>query len=237
MSKVKTIEATEPVVDISSLSADQMKVLMKQLEEKQKLEQKQISEKRSQYKGNVHTQVSELFPMLQKTSATLTEVKKEVFSRLQGLIVEKAVVYDREEDQTSHSFTTKEGDITIIIGYNMIDGWDDTANTGMAKVHDYLKSLGKNKDSRMLVDGINKLLSKDSKGNLKASRVLQLKQMAEKSGSQAFIDAIQIITDAYRPVRSKEYVRCIYKEPTGESVTLPLSITDAPLPPVKEAEA
>lgn len=230
-------ETTTPAVpDISQLSGDQLKSLMKQLEEKQAAEKNEVLEKRKRYKENVHTNVGELFPLLQNASDALAKVKAAVFARLQALVVEKALIFDRKEDQTSHSFTTKEGDITIIIGYNMIDGWDDTANVGMGKVHDYLASLGKNKETRNLVQGINKLLSKDSKGNLKASRVLQLKQMAEQSGNQLFIDGVLIIEQAYRPVRSKEYVRCIYKDSTGASINMPLSITDAPLP-VKEAKA
>ena len=237
MSEVKSETPVQPV-DISQLSGDQVTALMKQLEQKQADEKKQVTEKRKQYKDNVHTQVSTLFPMLQHVSEVLGDVKKAVFTRLQELVVQKALIFDRKEDQTSHSFTTKEGDITIIIGYNMIDGWDDTAAVGMGKVHDYLASLGKNKDTRILVRAINKLLSKDSKGNLKASRVLQLKKMAEETGDKMFIDALQIITDAYRPVRSKEYVRCIYKDSaTGENVILPLSITDALLQPVKDAVA
>lgn len=216
-------------IDIKNLSPEDKKLLLQQLEEEQKTAQREITEKRNKYKENVERDVTELFPLLKSASETLAKVKQAVYNRLQKLVIEKAIVFEREEDQYSHSFSNKEGNITIIIGYNMIDGWDDTANTGMAKVNDYLKSLGKNKEARILVDSITKLLSKDSKGNLKASRVLQLKQIADKTENKEFIDAIQIIQDAYRPVRSKEYVRCLYKNEMGEQVILPLSITDAQL--------
>lgn len=216
-------------IDITKLSPEDKKLLMQQLEEEQKAAQKEITEKRNRYKENVERDVTELFPLLKSASETLAKVKHAVYTRLQQLVVEKALVFDREEDQSSHSFTNKDGTITIIIGYNIIDGWDDTANVGMGKVKDYLTSLGRNKEARTLVEGITKLLNKDSKGNLKASRVLQLKQIADKTENKEFIDAIQIIQDAYRPVRSKEYVRCIYKNESGESIILPLSITDAQL--------
>lgn len=221
-------EKTQPV-DLTALSPKQMKDLMKQLEQKQKEQQKETAEKRNAYKKNVDATVSHLFPLLQSASEALGKVKAAVFTQLDSLKKEKAEVYGKEEDQTSHSFTNSDGSITIIIGYNMIDGWDDTANTGMAKANEYLKSLGKDRESKMLVESITKLLSKDSKGNLKASRVLQLKQIAERTGNKNFIDAINIIHDAYRPTRSKEFVRCIYKNNTGEQLILPLSITDAAL--------
>lgn len=220
-------------IDISQLSAEDRKALLAELEQKQQQEKRETAEKRNNYKEAVDKEVTRLFPLLQKASEALAKVKITVYERLSDLVKQKADVFGSEEAQASHNFSTKDGNITIIIGYNIIDGWDDTANTGMEKVNAFLKSLGKTKESKILVESITKLLSKDSKGNLKASRILQLKKIADKTENKDFIDGIQIIQEAYRPVRSKEYVRCIYKGNNGEQVILPLSITDAALP-VKE---
>lgn len=223
-------------LSLSQLTAEQKNELKKELEAEQKLESKRVNEERKNYKTLVNDEVKRLFPALQDASKALSMVKEYVFDSLKTLIVMKSELYDREEDQTSHSFSTAEGEITIIIGYNMNDGWDDTVNTGVAKVTDYMQTLVHDKDSKDLVDTIMKLLSKDSKGNLKASRVLQLKQLADMRGDKTFIDAIQIIQDAYRPVRSKEFIRCDFKDNKGGKVNLPLSITDAPFPATETAE-
>jgi hypothetical protein len=222
-----TTEQKITPIDISALTPDQKKKLMQELEEQQIIEKALTRKKRATYKSTVDETVRELFPMLRKASELLAQCKTKVYRNMETLVAAKAELYEKETDQYSHSFTTSDGDITIIIGHNMIDGWDDTAETGIAKIYDYLNGLGKDRESKALSQGILKLLSKDSKGTLKASRVLQLKQMADETGVKTFIDAIQIIQDAYRPVRSKEFVRCEFKGEDGSKLILPLSITDA----------
>jgi hypothetical protein len=217
----------QETVSLDQLTAEQKQQLMQQLEQRQKEDGKRIAIERANYKKMVDEECSKTFPSLQQVSRLLTHVKRTCIDNFQTLIRLKAELYGKEEEQTSHSFTTKNGTITIIIGYNMIDAWDDTANTGIAKVNEYIRSLASDKKSKSLVDAILRLLAKDNKGNLKASRVLQLKQMAEKSDDSGFVDAVNIIQDAYRPVRSKEYIRCIYTGTQGEKMILPLSITDA----------
>ena len=214
-------------ITLDTLTPELKLQLKKEFEAEQKVEQQKLAAERSNYKKLVTESVNELFPVLRDASKKLSEAKKLVTDSLQTLVKMKAELYDKEENQTSHSFTSEDGSITITIGYNVNDGWDDTVNTGIAKVNDYLQSLATDRKGRNLVEGVMKLLAKDGKGNLKASRVLQLKQMADKSEDANFIDAIKIIQDAYRPVRTKDFVRCEYKLETGEKVLLPLNITDA----------
>lgn len=217
-------------IDLNSLTPEQKDALRKQFLEEEKARQTQYRDQRLTYKQMVSDEVTNMFPLLEKLSEQLAEAKKKVFDTLKTFISMKAELYDREEDQNRHSFSNQDGSITIEIGYNENDAWDDTVNVGIGKVNDYMQSLAKDKMSKDLVNMVMKLLSKDSKGNLKASRVIQLRQLADKNGDQALIDAIQIIQDAHRPVRSKEFVRCFYKKDNGEKAILPLSITDAELP-------
>ena len=100
-------------------------------------------------------------------------------------------------------------------------------DAGIAKVKEYISSLARDEQSKILVETVLKLLSKDSKGTLKASRVLQLQQMAEKSGNADFIEGVRIIRDAYRPIESKSYVRAEYKSDSGAWVSVPLGMTEA----------
>ncbi len=223
-------------ISLASLTPEQKKALMQELEEEQKIKNKKQAEERAKYKEMVDTSVRELFPSLKEASKMLALIKTKIISELQTLVKIKAELYDKEENQTSHTFSTSDGYITITIGYNILDGWDDTAETGIAKVNDYLQSLISDKKSKALVETIMKLLSKDSKGNLKASRVLQLKQIAEKSEDKSFIDAIQIIQEAYRPVRSRDYVRCEYKNDAGVKISLPLTITEVDKIEAEQAE-
>lgn len=223
-------------ITLDQLSPEARQALMLELKEAENKKAKETAEQRKNYKKLVDESVRELFPKLQDASAVISNVKKLCYDTLSTLVKMKSELYESKEDLYSHSFSTEDANITIIIGHNMLDGWDDTANTGIAKVNEFISGLGKDKKSRDMADALLKLLSKDSKGNLKASRVLQLKQWAEQTGDAGFIDAVQIIQDAYRPVRSKEFVRCVYKGNDGSKLILPLSITDAPINEAENAE-
>jgi hypothetical protein len=223
-----------PGFDISQLSDADKKLLRRQFEAESAARAKEVRESRALYKKMVNDEVLALYPELVAVSERLAVVKKKIFDTFKTFIDMKADLYDREDDQNRHSFSTMDAGITIDIGFNLNDSWDDTVNVGIGKVEDYMKTLVKDKMSKDLVGMVMKLLSKDSNGNLKASRVLQLRQLADESGNKNFIDAIQIIQDAHRPERTKEFVRCLYKSDKGEKMILPLSITDASLPSNKE---
>lgn len=212
---------------LDSLSPEQLEILSKQLEERKKAEADKVQQERATYKQMVDSTVNGLYPIIEEASKKLADVKQHVFEEFKTLIQMKAELYNRKEDQYSHTFSTTDGNITITIGRNVSDGWDDTVNTGIAKVNDFIQSMAKDENSKNLVNTVLRLLSKDKSGNLKASRVLQLKKMAEDVGDKNFIDAIKIIQDAYRPKPSQEYIKCTYTNEAGAKVILPLSISEA----------
>jgi hypothetical protein len=223
-------------VKLGDLTPQQRAVLKNELKKELQEKESQVKELRKGYKDQVNKTIPELFQKLKKSSELLATVKEQVYNNLQALVQMKSDVYDREQDQGSHSFTTDDG-TTIIIGNRSIDGWDDTVDVGIQKVTDYIQSLGKDANSKRLVKTVLQLLSKDKTGNLKASRVLQLKKLAEDIADAAFIDAIQIIQDAYRPNKTKQFVTCRYKDEVGKVIELPLSITDVDFKDKKKATA
>ena len=72
-----------------------------------------------------------------------------------------------------------------------------------------------------------KLLAKDQKGNLKASRIIQLRKIAEESGNDRFMEGVRIIEEAYRPAISKQYIRVEIKDANGMWKNIPLGMTEA----------
>ena len=90
-----------------------------------------------------------------------------------------------------------------------------------------INSFAQDDRSRLLVDAIMKLLSRDTKGNLKASRVMQLRKLAAESGNAELIDGVEIIEKAYRPQVSKTFVRAEYRDEYGKWVSVPLGMTEA----------
>lgn len=115
------------------------------------------------------------------------------------------------DEQFSFTFTSSDGLQRLRIGYNMNDNYLMQVEDGIKKVREYLQSLAKDEASGRLVDAVMSLLSRDGKGNLKASRVLKLSKMAEESGNETFKEGMSIIRDAYRPTPGKTYIRCQVK--------------------------
>lgn len=128
--------------------------------------------------------------------------------------------------QFSHTFTHSDGSKRIKIGMHITDAYRDTVEEGIEKVTNYIRSLADSERSSWLVDAVMKLLAKDNNGNLKASRVMQLRKLAEDAGSEEMIEGVRIIEESYLPSTSKMYVRVEIKDSNNAWVNIPLSVTD-----------
>lgn len=185
-------------------------------------------EEREAYRSLASTTVDELFPKLESTSSTLSRMKKLVYETFSQVVETKKEVMGVETaGQRSHSFLSSDGSKRVIIGYYQRDGWDETVEDGIAKVRDYISSLAGDEETRKLVDIILDLLSRDGKGNLKADKVLQLDKYAESIQDARFSEGVAIIKEAYRPVRTKDFVRAQVKNTMGGWDDLPLGMTEA----------
>ena len=191
-------------------------------------EAQRAKEEREAYRSLASTTVDELFPKLEEASTALTGLKREVYDAFARVIeTKKEVMGTQANDQRSHSFLSEDGKKRIIVGYYQRDGWDETVEDGIAKVRDYISSLAGDEETRKLVDIILDLLSRDGKGNLKADKVLQLDKYAESIQDARFSEGVAIIKEAYRPVRTKDFVRAQVKNAMGGWDDLPLGMTEA----------
>ena len=214
-------------INLSQLSAEQRREMLAQLKAQEEAEKRQREADISTYKALVSQTVEDNFPVLQAVSSELAAQKRSIRNAFATVVDLKSSLYGVKDGQRSHQFINSEGTRRITIGFNVIDNYDDTVDAGIAKVKEYISSLARDEQSKILVETVLKLLSKDSKGTLKASRVLQLQQMAEKSVNADFIEGVRIIRDAYRPIESKSYVRAEYKSDSGAWVSVPLGMTEA----------
>lgn len=185
-------------------------------------------EEREAYRSLAAITVDEFFPRLESTSNTLSKMKRLLYDSFSQVVETKREVMGVEtQGQRSHSFLSTDGTKRIIIGYYQRDGWDETVEDGIAKVRDYISSLAGDEETRKLVDIILDLLSRDGKGNLRADKVLQLDKYAESIKDARFSEGVAIIKEAYRPVRTKDFVRAQVKNAMGGWDDLPLGMTEA----------
>jgi len=183
---------------------------------------------RAAYKKIVSEVVPEAVVLLRKTSDDLTEVKAHIFNLFRDVLTLKASAFDIKDQQQTHTFSDAEYSITI--GYRVNDSWDDTCHSGVQKVNAFIKSLAKDADSAKLVNTIFRLLKKDAKGNLRASRVIELQKMADEFNSAEFKDGVDIILKSYKPSRSCWFIEAFYTSTAGVKTNIPLSISAAEFP-------
>lgn len=214
-------------MNLNELTPEQRAQLAKEALEAEKAKEKQKENDKQAYKELVSNKVDELFPTLEKISTRLGEAKKQVYEEFSTALSMKRELYKVKESQNSHAFMNAEGNRRITLGNNTIDNYDDTVDAGISIVKEYISSLAKDDNSRILVDTVMRLLAKDQKGTLKPSRVMQLRQMADKSGDSRFIEGVRTIEAAYKPIISKTYVRAEVKDENGTWRSIPLGMTEA----------
>lgn len=196
--------------------------------EKQKKEAaERRKQQRTDYAAMVDDEVRTTLPVLRELSEQIKTVKSTVFGNFDAILRMKSEVLGlTKDDQRSHTFTTSDSKFRLTLGVNTVDGYRDTVEDGIAMVKGYIQSLAKDETSKALVNAVLRLLSRDGQGNIKASRVLQLRKMAEETGDERFIEGVQIIEESYQPTETKKYIRAEYKNDKGAWVNIPLGMTD-----------
>lgn len=216
-------------MDITKMTAAERAALKAQLEAEERADSQKRQESIDAYKQMVDEFCQDVFGRLKRVSDQMRAEKERVFFAAELLIEQKEKLYNTKQDRHSNQFTTSDSKITVALGYRTNDGWDDTVNVGIAKVKEYLQSLAATEEGARAVGIIMKLLTKDKKGNLKASAMIQLEQEAAKLGDPLFIEGVQIIRDAYRPVDSCQFISVSFKDDNGVKHVLPLSLASMDL--------
>lgn len=214
-------------MNLNDLTPEQKRALKEQLVAEERAEKERTAMDREAYKQLVNETVSGMFTRLKEVSLLLVEEKANVFAKFEQIIDMKTTLYGIKPDQASHTFTSSDGLVSLKLGHRVIDSYDDTVNVGVAKVYAFIKTLAKDDNSAALVETVMNLLKRDDKGNLKASRVLELEKIAQKTGDESFLDGIRIIKESYQPVKTCQFVTVSFKDEEGKERFLPLSMSSA----------
>jgi len=212
-------------MDISKLSKEERAKLLNELAEQERAEKAQVEKEREAYKQLVDKTVEASVKKLQLLSAEMMRVKQEVFEEFGAVIKMKNELFRTKGDRKSDTFTTTDTNFRLTLGSRVNEGWDDTVESGIDMVKEYLATLAKDENSAALVDTVMSLLAKNNKGALKANKVLELKKLASKSGDAHFLEGIAIIEAAYRPVPSCQFIQVEIRGDKEGYETLPLSLS------------
>lgn len=186
-------------------------------------------ELRDTYAQLVDDEIDAATDMLTQLSTDMATIKETVMSNFRSVIDMKTETLglSKPQGQYTHTFTNSDSTRRITIGNYTIDSYRDTVEDGIKLVTTYIQSLARDQDSQALVKAVMQLLSRNSKGQIKASRVLQLRKIAEEVGDPQFARGVQIIQDSYQPEISRSFVRLEVKDPNTQTWTIvPLNISN-----------
>jgi len=195
-------------------------------EERRAAEEKARAD-REMYKQMVDDEIENSIPVLLTISENIKQSKQQVLENFKTILELKASLFKTvRDDQKSHTFTNSEGTRRITLGVYVTDGYRDTVEDGIAIVKEYIESLAKDEKTKALVSMVLRLLSRDAKGTLKASRIVQLRKVAEQTGDDRFLEGVRIIEESYQPEVSKQFIRAEQKDANGMWRTIPLGMTE-----------
>lgn len=183
-------------------------------------------QQREEYARLVDDEVAAAVAQLQDLSEQMTTIKKTIFDNFDTIIRMKREVMSlcKPDGQYTHTFTSSDSRCRITLGNRMVDDYRDTVEDGIAMVKDYITSLAKDEDSAQLVGLIMSLLERNKSGALQPSRVIRLRQLADKRQDPRLLEGVKIIEDSYQPYASSTFVQAEIKGATGW-MTIPLNIS------------
>ena len=184
---------------------------------------------REMYKQMVDEEIERSIPVLLGISEEIKESKQKVLDNFKTILEMKSDLFKTKvrDDQRSHTFTNSNGDKRITLGVYVTDGYRDTVEDGIAIVKEYIASLANDEKTQALVNMVFRLLSRDAKGTLKASRIVQLRKVAEDTGDARFLEGVRIIEESYQPEVSKQFIRAEVKDKNGMWKPIPLGMTES----------
>lgn len=184
---------------------------------------------REMYRQMVDEEIENSIPVLLGISEEIKESKQKVLDNFKAILAMKSDLFRTKvrNDQRSHTFTNSAGDKRITLGVYVTDGYRDTVEDGIAIVKEYIASLANDEKTQALVNMVFRLLSRDAKGTLKASRIVQLRKVAEDTGDARFLEGVRIIEESYQPEVSKQFIRAEMKDRNGMWRPIPLGMTES----------
>lgn len=212
-------------MDVKNMTAEERAQLKAQLAEEDRQEALRKQEQKDAYMQMKDQFLERNLEKLKALSDQMQALKKEIFDDAETLIKLKDELFHTKTDRQSNTFSHESGKYSISLGNRINEGWDDTCEQGIEKVKEFLHALAKDDNSAALVDTIMRLIAKNNKGMLKASKVLELEKLANRIQSAELTEGLTIIKNSYRPKPTCQFISVTMKDDNGNEKQLPLSLS------------
>lgn len=214
-------------VKVEMTAEEQARFAQFKAEEAKKAAAAKAKADRETYKQMVDDEVEAAIPILLELSCDIKTVKQKVIDNFRSVLAMKAELFKARTEQRTHTFTNSDGNMRIILGQYTTDGYRDTVEDGIAIVKEYIMSLAADEKTQALVNMVFRLLARDAQGTLKASRIVQLRKIADEIGNERFLEGVRIIEESYQPTVSKQFIRAEVRNDNGAWKQIPLGMTES----------
>lgn len=211
------------MINLENLTEEQKNELRRKFAEEEAEKEKLRKEKIEEYKNLVDECVMKGIQKAKYVSEMIANGKKEIQDMFQTILELKTELYGVKDNQQTHTFSTRNGDYTITVGHRIVDSFDDTVHTGIAKAKSYINRILQN-ENKELQQVLDLLLKKDKNGNLKASRVIELERIALEINDEELTEGVRIIKEAWKPQKTRTFIEASYKNEKGNRINIPLSV-------------
>ncbi|SUJ26384.1 Protein of uncharacterised function (DUF3164) [Sphingobacterium spiritivorum] len=215
-------------MNIENLTPEQKQALRQLLIEEDKATQQKRENDIMALKTMIDEMVTAKVPDLVSFGQKQTDIVNATFKDFEAIIQLKNELYGVKDGQASHTFTSRDGNGSICVGFNEIIAFDGTEGAGVKKIKEVIASLSSNDENReVLADLLNTFMKADKRGNLNPTRVAELVSKKETVRNPLFSEGVDIIVNAQFKTRSSMYVRGWQRiqGENGKEVKLTFSIT------------
>ncbi len=213
----------ETTMDLTKLSADELKKL---LAEKEKQERKEREKARKAYEKERDEMIVYLMTKAKDINRILTDFKTEVFMRIKSF-EEKARKYGDIRSTSKGGFGLRTSDNELMVRYerNIVNEFDERADMALELIKEFLEDKVKKRDQKSYMI-ISKLLTRNKAGDLNVSRVIQLLDLRNEFDDERWNKAMRLLEESYRN-RPISYGVSFYRknETTGKDEQLPLNFS------------
>lgn len=173
------MEEVKQAVEMTTEEREQFEAFKAERAAKEAKEQ--AKRDREAYRELVDETIEQAIPELLCLSQGIKDTKQAVLDAFRNVIEMKADVLKLKKDgQRSDTFTNSAGDKRITVGVYTTDGYRDTVEDGIAIVKEYIEGLASDEKTKALVKMVLRLLARDAKGTLKASRVFSFARLRKR---------------------------------------------------------
>ncbi len=219
----KKISDMNTTVDLSKLSAEDLKNILAQ---KQKAEKQAALRAKKEYEASRDEDMMELMQEVKFTSEIIKKLKDKTQLLLERH-AQKLAHYGKIRSSSKGGFSLKNtaGTIKIRRRRDTLPNWDERSEKALELIKDFLQDTIKKRDQK-LFEILYSFIARNKKGDLEYARVMNLLAHEDKYDDPRWVEGLRLIKESYSNLmRGYQYDFEELDETTGKYARLDLNFS------------